>query len=85
MKKKKSKNKFLDNNLYEQIYKVIKVPLKSVIKNKNFDKIQTIIENTVKEINQLVILGYQFLKLYLLDKFNIVIPEKNSTKLNFKY
>ena len=70
MKKKKSKNKFLDNNLYEQIYKVIKVPLKSVIKNKNFDKIQTIIENTVKEINQLVILGYQFLKLYLLDKFN---------------
>ena len=72
MKKKKSKNKFLDNNLYnnEQIYKVIKVPLKSVLKNKNYDKIQPIIENTVKEINQLVILGYQFLKLYLLDKFN---------------
>jgi len=73
MKKKKSKNKFLDNNLYdknEQIYKVIKVSLKSVIKNKNYDKIQPIIENTVKEINQLVILGYQFLKLYLLDKFN---------------
>lgn len=64
MKKKKSKNKFLDNNLYdknEQIYKVIKVTLKSVLKNKNYDKIQTIIENTVKEINQLVILGYQFL------------------------
>ena len=51
MKKKKPKNKFLDNNLYEQIYKVIKVPLKSVIKNKNYDKIQTIIENSVKEIN----------------------------------
>ena len=46
MKKKKSKNKFLDNNLYgnnlygnnEQIYKVIKVPLKSILKNKNYDR-----------------------------------------------
>jgi hypothetical protein len=84
MKKKKSKNKFLDNNLYdknEQIYKVIKVPLKSVIKNKNYDKIQPIIENTVKEINQLVILGYQFFKLYLLDKFNnnLEIPKINKS------
>ena len=85
MKKKKSKNKFLDNNLYdknEQIYKVIKVPLKSVIKNKKYDKIQPIIENTVKEINQLVILGYQFLKLYLLDKFN---NNKEFPKINKQF
>ena len=73
MKKKKLKNNFLDiNDDYlkknEQIYKVIKVPLKSVVKN--YNKIQSIIENTVKDINQLVILGYQFLRLFLLDKFN---------------
>ena len=70
MKKKKHKNNFLENNISnnEQIYKVIKVPLKSVLKN--YDKIQPIIENTIKDINQLVILGYQFLRLFLLDKFN---------------
>ena len=73
MKKKKLKNNFLDiNDDYfkknEQIYKVIKVPLKSIVKN--YNKIQSIIENTVKDINQLVILGYQFLRLFLLDKFN---------------
>ena len=74
MKKKKHKNNFFDKNIKdynsnnEQIYKVIKVPLKSIFKK--YDKIQPIIENTVKDINQLVILGYQFLKLYLLDKFN---------------
>ena len=76
MKKKKQKNNFLDSkdnnntdfNDNQQVYKVIKVPLKSVLKK--YDNLQPIIENTVKEINQLVILGYQFLKLYLLDKFN---------------
>lgn len=73
MKKKKLKNNFLDiNDDYfkknEKIYKVIKVPLKSIVKN--YNKIQSIIENTVKDINQLVILGYQFLRLFLLDKFN---------------
>jgi len=50
------------------IYKIIKCPLKSVLKKQNI--IQPIIEKTVKDINQLVILGYQFLRLYLLDKFN---------------
>jgi hypothetical protein len=50
------------------IYKIIKCPLKSVLKKQNI--IQPIIEKTVKDINQLVIFGYQFLRLYLLDKFN---------------
>ena len=74
MKKKKHTNNFLDKNIKdynsnnEQIYKVIKVPLKSVFKN--YDKIQPIIEDTVKDINQLVIIGYQFLRLFLLEKFN---------------
>jgi len=52
----------------ENIYKIIKCPLKAVLKN--FDIIQPIIENVVIDINQFVILGYQFIRLYLLDKFN---------------
>ena len=52
----------------KQIYKIIKCPLKSVLKNYNI--IQPIIETTVNEINQFAILGYQFIRLYLLDKFN---------------
>jgi len=52
----------------EKIYKIIKCPLKTVLKN--YDIIQPIIENVVIDINQFVILGYQFIRLYLLDKFN---------------
>jgi hypothetical protein len=51
-----------------QVYKVIKCPLKSVLKN--YDIIQPIIETTVNEINEFPILGYQFIRLYLLDKIN---------------
>ncbi len=52
----------------EQIFRMVKCPLKSVLKN--YDIIQPIIENAVKDINQLVIYGYQFIRLYFLDKFN---------------
>ncbi len=76
MKKKKNKNKFFD--IKEQPFKVIKVPLKSVLKK--YDKVQPIIENTIKEINQLVILAYQFLKLYLVDKFNNNLDFPNVNK-----
>ena len=52
MKKKKQKNNFLDSkdnnntdfNDNQQVYKVIKVPLKSVLKK--YDNLQPIIENT---------------------------------------
>ena len=44
----------------EKIYKIIKCPLKAVLKN--FDIIQPIIENVVIDINQFVILGYQFIR-----------------------
>ena len=74
--KKKKNNQFLD--ILEQPYKVIKVPLKSVLKK--YNKIQPIIENTIKEINQLVLLTYQFLKLYLLDKFNNNLDFPNINK-----
>ena len=52
----------------EKVYRVIKCPLKCVLKN--YEVIHPIINNIVKEINELVILGYQFIRLYLLDKFN---------------
>jgi hypothetical protein len=52
----------------EQVYRMIKCPLKSVLKE--YDKLQPIIDDVVKDINKFVILGYQFIRLYLLDKFN---------------
>jgi len=57
-----------DKNNEEQVYKIIKCPLKTVLKQ--YDILQPIIDDVVKDINKFVILGYQFIKLYLLDKFN---------------
>ena len=53
--------------LNEQVYRTIKCPLKSVLKE--YDTLQPIIEQCVKDINEIIILGYQFIRLYLLDKF----------------
>src|SRR5271170_1426467 len=61
------------------VYKTIKCPLKSVLKN--FDTIQPIIEKTVVEVNDIVILTYQFIRLYLLDKFNKKEPFPKITKM----
>jgi hypothetical protein len=52
----------------QQVYRMIKCPLKSVLKE--YNKLQPIINNVVKDINKFVVLGYQFIRLYLLDKFN---------------
>lgn len=52
----------------EQIYRIVKCPLKAVLKD--YDTIQPIIESTVEEINQFPIIGYQFIRLYLLHKFS---------------
>jgi hypothetical protein len=52
----------------EQVYRIIKCPLKAVLKE--YDKLQPIIEELVIDMNQLVIYGYQFIRLYLLDKYN---------------
>jgi len=57
-----------DKNQEEQVYKIIKCPLKSVLKE--YTKLQPIIDDFVKDINKFVIIGYQFIRLYLLDKFN---------------
>jgi hypothetical protein len=62
-----NKKKPPDKNQEEQVYKIIKCPLKSVLKE--YTKLQPIIDDVVKDINKFVIIGYQFIRLYLLDKF----------------
>ena len=52
----------------EQVFRIIKCPLKCVLKK--YDVIQPIIEKAVIDINEIVVLSYQFIRLYLLDKFN---------------
>ena len=52
----------------EQVYRIIKCPLKCVLKK--YDTLHPIIEKAVTDMNEIVILSYQFLRLYLLDKFN---------------
>lgn len=44
------------NETNEQVYKTIKCSLKSVLKD--YDTLQPIIEECVKDINEIVILGY---------------------------
>ena len=61
----------------KNIYRVIKCPLKSVLKK--YDIIQPIIEEVVKEVNDITILAYQFIKLYMLHKFN---NNEKITKIN---
>ena len=52
----------------EQVYRIIKCPLKCVLKK--YDILEPIIDKAVIDINEIVILSYQFIRLYLLDKFN---------------
>jgi hypothetical protein len=52
----------------EQVYRIIKCPLKCLLKK--YNTLQPIIENAVIDMNEIVILSYQFIRLYLLDKFN---------------
>ena len=51
----------------EQVYRIIKCPLKCVLKK--YDILQPIIEKAVIDMNEIVILSYQFIRMYLLDKF----------------
>ena len=67
-----NKKKPPDKNQEEQVYKIIKCPLKSVLKE--YTKLQPIIDDVVKDINKFVIIGYQFIKLYSLDKFKNYKP-----------
>ncbi len=64
----------------EQVFRIIKCPLKSVLKK--YDKLQPIIESTVLDINQIVTLSYQFIRLFLLHKFN---QEQELPKINKQF
>jgi len=56
------------NSINQNVFRIIKCPLKSVLKE--YNKLHPIIDNCVKDINKFVIIGYQFIRLYLLDKYN---------------
>ena len=63
--------------LNDNVYKVIKCPLKNLLKN--YSQIQPIIEKAVLDINQLVILCYEFVRLFVLNKYinGLQIPNIN--------
>ena len=52
----------------EQVYRIIKCPLKCVLKR--YDILYPIIEKAVMDMNEIIILSYQFIRMYLLNKFN---------------
>ena len=61
----------------EQVYRIIKCPLKCVLKK--YDTLQPIIEQAVIDVNDIVVVSYQFIRLFLLDKFhrNLELPKIN--------
>ena len=65
-KKKKQEFREFRNN-EKSAYKTLKIPLKTILLN--CDTIQPIINNLVFEMNDLVIHTYQFIRLYVLDKY----------------
>ena len=74
------KNEFKEfRNNGKSSYKTVKIPLKTILLNP--DTIQPYINHLVFEMNNLVIHTYQFIRLYLLDKFtkNEVLPEINQS------
>ena len=73
--KREDKHKKQDTTKsHEQIYHTIKCPLKSVLKK--YDLLHPIIEQTVTEMNQIAILGYQFIRLFVIDRYdhNLELP-----------
>jgi hypothetical protein len=61
----------------EQVYRIIKCPLKCVLKR--YDILHPIIEKAVIDINDIVIVSYQFIRMFLLYKFqnNQELPKIN--------
>ena len=52
----------------QPVYHTIKCPLKAVLKH--FNTLQPIIEKNVTEINQIIRLAYQFIRLYVLEQLD---------------
>src|SRR5438309_7364455 len=78
MKKKKDPFKEFRNN-EKSAYKTFKIPLKSILINHEI--VQPLVNNLVFEMNDLVIHTYQFIRLYILDKYtkNLPLPELDET------
>ena len=55
-------------NNEKSAYKTFKIPLKTILLNR--DTTQPVINHLVFEMNDLVIHTYQFIRLYVLDKYN---------------
>ena len=68
VKKKKVKDEFKEFRKTEKsAYKTFKIPLKTILLNR--DTIQPLVNNLVFEMNDLVIHTYQFIRLFILDKY----------------
>jgi hypothetical protein len=66
--KKKKKQEFQEfRNTEKSAYKTFKIPLKTILQNR--DTTQPVINHLVFEMNDLVIHTYQFIRLYVLDKY----------------
>lgn len=78
VKKKKTYLQDFRNN-EKSAYKTFKIPLKSILLNR--ETIQPVINHLVFEMNDLVIHTYQFIRLYVLDKYNKnqTLPTINET------
>ena len=82
--KKKKKEDFKEfRNNEKSTYKTFKIPLKTILLNR--DTMQPVINNLVFEMNDLVIHTYQFIRLYVLDKYtqNIPLPELDDTFISY--
>jgi hypothetical protein len=78
--KKKKKEDFKEfRNNEKSAYKTFKIPLKTILLNR--DMIQPVINHLVFEMNDLVIHTYQFIRLYVLDKYtkNQLLPTIDET------
>ena len=83
MKKKKIKEKFKSFKINDKSsYTTIKTTLKSVVKD---FKIQPQIEILVKDMNDLIIHTYQFIRLYILHLYTLSIPFPEINETFIKY
>ena len=84
VKKKKPKDTFQEfRNNEKSAYKTFKIPLKTILLNR--ETIQPVINNLVFEMNDLVIHTYQFIRLYVLDKYtkNLLLPTIDDTFISY--
>ena len=72
MVKKKLKDEFKEfRNTDKSAYKTFKIPLKSILQNRNL--VQPVLNNLVFEMNDLVIHTYQFIRLYVITCYFLIL------------